>query len=132
MGPVAAAPHPGHQVPGPVEGVPRHPFGLDAQGVQLLHVQPPHLPDAVEVHGARVDVHRPLQQIDGLVGPGLHLGHDAGLGVGEGVLGGEGGERRSQAPGGEGSEEDMADGGGLALLHGRDGWWMGEPGEEGR
>ena len=60
--PVAA----GDEVTRAIPGRSVHPFCLEAQRIELAAEEHPHLPHAVEVHGAAVDVHGPLEEVDRL------------------------------------------------------------------
>ena len=52
------------------------PLRLEPQSVELLAEEHAHLAHSVEVHGAAVDVHRPLEQVDGFGGPRVDFARD--------------------------------------------------------
>ncbi len=67
----------GDQVAGSAEGSSVDPFGREAESIELGSEQPADLAYSLEVHRAAVDVHRPLQQLEGRVVRRIDLARDA-------------------------------------------------------
>jgi hypothetical protein len=59
------------------------PTGLESDGVVVFFEEPAHLPDAVGIHGAAVNVDYPGEKRDSLIGVALHIVPDSAFFVGK-------------------------------------------------